>query len=453
MPDTQPQPFGENLTEERYLEALHALETQPELLTELLSDLHPSDMADLLERLPPEHRRTVIHFIEDEALGDTIAELNEGVQGSILEGVSDAQLADILPKLNSDDAIDIIQHLNDERAEETLSLMSDADQQQLMGWPEDSAGGLMQLEVLALPKSWRIGSLLDFLRSEDETLPDHLNTIYVVESNKKLIGSISLGRLVRTSVSKRLKDVMRTDPVQVSPDTHQRDVVKIFEKYDVLSCAVVDDEGQLLGVITIDDVMDALIEEEERTAMRRAGMDENEDLFAPVMSTTRKRFPWLVVNLFTAILASAVISLFEGTIEQLVALAVLMPIVASMGGNAATQTMTVTVRGLAADQITLKNALILLKKELKVGGFNGLFLGILVALGTMLYYGNVALGLVILLATVANHIFAALAGHFVPILLQRLGKDPAISSGVLVTTVTDVGGFFAFLGLAALVLL
>jgi len=449
--DRQPLPLGQNLTEPIYNAILKAISEEPDRLDLLLSLLHPSDIADLLERLPNQHRGIVLHKVPQDIFGNVLSNVESAVQERLLEEMTAQEVNAAVAKLPSDDVADLLQNMSDEQAIATLRLIPEI-QQALLNYEEDTAGGLMQLETLAVPQTWTVARLMDYLRDGHHKLPNNIATIYITDPTRRLLGTISLTRLVQINTEKRLSEVMRTDPFTVMPEVPQTDVAQMFEKYDLIALAVIDKNNRLLGQITIDDVMDVILEEHHYEMMHQAGVSDEEDLFGSTMHTTQKRLPWLVINLFTAILASIVIGIFEGTIQELVALAVLMPIVASMGGNAGTQTLTVTIRGLVQKKITSKNAFSLLKKEFLVGSFNGFVLGVLLAGGTAVVYGNLNLGLVIFAATIANHIFAAVSGNLIPLILERRGIDPAIASGILITTVTDVMGFFTFLGLAALIL-
>lgn len=439
--------------DEVYPEVLSILSGEDyHLLDDLLSPLHPSDLAGLLERLPLELREEVFTHLPQKLLGSIVSEVSPGVQESILAELSGASLAEALGSLESDEAVDIVRQLDDDIADEVLCSLS-KEQQNLYAYEEGTAGGLMKLEYVAVPAKWTVVDVLKFMRDGNNIIPEVIDTIYVLNGHKKLVGTVGISRLVRTPLKTVMSDVMRENPVSVPADMGQEDVAHIFEKYDIYSCPVLNEKGRILGVIAIDDILDVVVREHEADIMRAAGLNEGEDLFSSAVQTTKKRFPWLFINLLTAILASFVISMFEGQIEQLVVLAVLMPIVASMGGNAGTQTMTVAVRGLATKQLTLQNAMALLRKEMKVGGFNGLLLAMILGLLVIIVYGNIALGAVIWVATVANHLLAAFSGIVIPIYVEKLGKDPALSSGVILTTVTDVGGFFIFLGLASIFLL
>ncbi len=449
----RPTPLGQALTEPIYQAILESLDkVQSRKLDVFMALLHPSDIADLLERLPLNSRTEVFSHIPKTSLGDVLIELSESMQQSLLEVYPKEDLAEVVSSMDSDDVADIVQHMEQEQAEQTIELMSDI-QQSLLEYPENTAGGIMQLEVLSAPKSWTVGRLLDYIRKRADDLPDNISNVFVVNYKRELKGSISVSRLVRYPEEALLKDVMREDTYSVQPEMLDKDVAKMFEKYDLNSCPVVDEQNRLLGRITVDDILDVVIEQSEKEILQSAGVREAEDLLSTATQTARSRLPWLIINLFTAILASIVVALFSDQIERLVALAVLMPIVASMGGNAGTQTLTVTIRGLATNTITAQNAFYLMRKEFLAGGFNGVILGVFLALGTTLIYNDTMLGVVIFSATILNHLFAALSGNLIPLLINKLGKDPALSSGVLVTTVTDVMGFFTFLGLASLLLL
>jgi magnesium transporter len=441
------------LDEDGQRRLLDTLRDAPEQLPPLLDPLHPADVADVLESLPRHERRTLVEHLASEVLGDVLAELGEGVRDDVLSTMTPREVAAAVEELDSDDKADIVQELEDEQQLAVQRLLRDRDAKKLATYAPDTAGGLMQTEVFVTRRNATVSDVLKQIRRQSDDLPENIGTIFVTTSKNELVGTIAIPRLVKLSLKAKIGDVMRSEPLRLTPETPQNEVVEVFEKYDIHNCAVVDEKNRLLGRIAIDDVLDVILEERAREAYRAAGLDETEDLFAPLHETARHRLPWLILNLFTAILASVVIALFDDAIAQLVALAVLMPIVASMGGNAATQTLTVTVRALATKQINAKNMFYLLRKEVLVGSLNGLLLALALAAGTGLLYQNWVLAGVILTATLANHLFAALAGYLIPLLLKRLNKDPAISAGVLVTTVTDVGGFFVFLGLGAYLLL
>jgi magnesium transporter len=444
------------LTEATYLAVLEALAGDKARLGSLMADLHPADIADLLERLPRNARPEILAQIEYDHLGDVVAELEDGVQAHVLQLLRPEELRHALDDLESDDAAhlaQVVEDSTDANGPDAEDLLPDHQQKRLLSYAEDTAGGLMQLEAVTALPTRTVGEMLAFLREDNDNLPNNPGTVFVVNNRRKLLGTVSLHRLLKAPLTASLQDIMRKEPLTVHPEQTSDDVVRIFEKYDLHNLAVVNARGYLLGRITIDDVLDVVMNDSARRDARAVGLDESEDLFAPTLETTRQRLPWLVVNLGTAIAAAAVIAMFEASIAQLTVLAILMPIVASMGGNATTQTQTVIIRGLALGQITRQNALSLLRKEFMAGGYIGTLLALLMALGVWGLYGNPMLALVIALATVANHAIAALGGWLTPLLLKRWKYDPAIATGVITTTFTDVGGFFVFLGLATLLLL
>jgi len=444
------------LTEEAYLSVLRALANEPEALGRLLADIHPADIADLIERLPRHERCTILNHIPYEHLGDVVAELEEGVQAHVLRLLRPEEVKHAIAELESDDAADmaqVVEDITDETGPDAEDLLDDGDTKQLLTYDEDTAGAMMQLEVFTAKPTQTATDLLSLLRDNAEDMPNNPGTVFVVDDNKKLLGTVSLHRLVKAPLAASMESIMRREPLTVNPTTSSTEVIQIFEKYDLHNLAVLEVDGTLLGRITIDDVLDAIQANAAYVQAAAAGVDETEDLFAPVSETTRHRLPWLGINLLTALAAAAVIALFENSIAQLTTLAVLMPIVASMGGNATTQTQTVIIRGMALGQITRQNAWALLRKEFMAGGYIGTILALAMAVGVGLLYHNWMLALVIAMATVANHLIAAAAGWGTPLLLKRFNYDPAISTGVITTTFTDVGGFFVFLGLATLLLL
>ncbi|HAG52189.1 MAG TPA: magnesium transporter [Alphaproteobacteria bacterium] len=454
---------GHTLTEAMYLLILECLKLENTKKLELLVPLlHPSDCADLLEKTEPQQREILISFILVEDLGEVLANLNDSIRLNTLQKISYKRLAKALYELETDDIADVLTGIDAQEQNYILELIDDINPNErmqvqhtrdILSYPEHSAGRLMKSEIITAPKSWTAQKLLDYLEKESDNLTEKITTVFIINRQSELIGSVSMQRLARSNKSSLLKEFMRKDPLAVNVLDNQREVLKAFEKYDLFTCAVVDEQDKMVGQITVDDVLDLALDQSKEDILHMAGVSEDDDLFLAPSQTAKNRLPWLVLNLFTAILASFVISLFEDQIQQVVALAVLMPIIASMGGNAGTQTLAIIIRGLATDQITLKNTTFLLKKELIVGSFNGFMLGIFLAIGTFIFYDNIKLALVIFLASVINHIVSAIGGHMLPIALKKLGKDPAISAGIFLTTLTDVIGFFAFLGLASIILL
>ncbi len=418
------------------------------------SELHAADFADLLEQLGGEERRRLVEAFGPDLDPEALTELSEGCRDSVLEVLDPEVLAEAVKTLDTDDIVYLVEDLEDEDRQRILSALDAEDRfvvQKALTYPEYSAGRLMQREVVTAPPFWTVGQMIDFLRAADD-LPDPFYDIVVVDPGLKPIGKIPLSRVLGNRRQRTLESIMEDDFRTLRLDEPQEDVAYAFNQYHLVSCPVVDEDGRLAGVITIDDAMAALEEEAGEDLLRLGGVGD-EEIGDRIGEIVRRRAPWLVVNLATAVLASAVIGLFEDVLEQVVALAVLMPIVASMGGNAGTQSLTVAVRGLATRDLTATNAMRVIRREGVVGLMNGLVFAVLIGGIGFAWYGDATLGLVLGLAMVVNMIAAALSGILVPITLDRLGADPALASGVFVTTVTDVVGFFAFLGFAAVILL
>jgi magnesium transporter len=426
---------------------------------ELVQALHYADAADLLERLSPVERSLLVGIMQADFEPELLAEVDETIRDEIVDQLGLETIAQVVSELDSDDAVQIVEELDEDEQREVLDAIPAEDRtliEESLAYPEDSAGRLMQRELVTVPEFWTVGETIDFMRhsadGDDDALPEQFYDIFVVDPKHHPLGSIPLSRLLRTRRPVAVVDLMETEMKILPATTDQEDVAFVFSQRDLVSAPVVDDDGRLVGAITIDDVVDVIHEEHEEDIMRLGGVIED-DLYAAAIDTTRARFAWLLVNLGTAILASIVIGLFQGSIEQMVALAVLMPIVASMGGNAGTQTLTVAVRALATKELTATNAMRVIGKELIVGAFNGVLFAILTGLVALAWFDSAAIGVVIALAMIINLVVAGLAGTTVPILLDRAGIDPAIASSVVLTTITDVIGFFAFLGLAAALLL
>ncbi len=439
------------------IEAMDAGET--EKVHDFVAELHYADFADLLERLSPDDRTRLIKTTRDIFDPEVLSELDETVRENVLAALGTQRAADAITELDSDDALMVFEELDEDRQKELLEQIPDEDRtfiEEGLSYPEDSAGRLMQREVVTVPSHWNVGQCIDYMRrkadaGEDE-LPSIFYDIFVIDVRRHPVGAVSLSALLRSRRPVPVTEVMEEEMHEIAVDTDQEDVAFLFRQRDLVSAPVIDADGRLVGAITIDDVVDVIHEEHEEDIMRMGGVIED-DLYHASISTARARFSWLVVNLLTAILASMVIGIFDATIEQVVALAVLMPIVASMGGNAGTQTLTVTVRALATKELTGANAYRVITKEVIVGCFNGVAFAILSGLVAWLWFQSATLGMVIASAMVINMVIAGLAGTTIPIMLDKAGADPAIASSVFLTTVTDVVGFFAFLGLAALVLL
>jgi magnesium transporter len=422
----------------------------------LLDPLHAADIADLLEQIDPGSRRALVALWGREFDGEILSEIDESIRAEVIAGLSPEVLAEAVRELDSDDVVDILEDLEQPAQARILGALPDADRaavEQSMALPEYSAGRLMQREVVTAPEHWTVGEAIDFLRGADR-LPDQFYHVVLVDPRMRPVGYVTLGRILSSPRVTPLRGIVEDSFRTVAATDSETDVAWIFSQYHLISLPVVDAGGRLAGVITIDDAMTVLDEEHEEDMLRLAGVGDASNLSDGVWATVRRRFPWLLVNLGTANLAAFVISRFEASIAALVALAVLMPIVASMGGNAGTQSLAVAVRALATRALTGANAGRAVRRELLVGLVNGAaFAAIMGAVVWWVFGGAAGLAAVIAMAMLINLAVAALAGILVPLGLDRLGLDPALASGTFVTTVTDVVGFLAFLGLATLVLL
>ncbi|NJM31123.1 MAG: magnesium transporter [Rhizobiales bacterium] len=416
----------------------------------LTRDLHAADLADLIESLEPEARIELIAAQGRSFDVEALAELDEAVRDQLMEALPNEVIASAIKKLDTDDALYLIEDLEESDKQDILAKVPSEDRAALnraLDYPEYTAGRLMQTEFVAVPEFWTVGRTIDFMRTEKD-LPDDFVEIYVVDPAHHLRGVVPLSRVLRNPRDKKVADIMDDEQTVFKTGDAQEDVAYKFEQYNLVSAAVVDDAGRLVGSLMVDDIVDVIQEEAEEDILHLGGVGE-EAISDNVWQTTRSRFAWLFINLLTAVLASWVISWFDATIEQMVALAVLMPIVASMGGNAGTQTMTVAVRALATRNLGPLNAAKVTLRESTVGLVNGVLFAAMIGLFAWWWFGSEGLGAVIAAAMVINLLAAALAGILVPLALDSLDIDPAIASGVFVTTVTDVIGFFAFLGLAA----
>ena len=435
---------------------LAAVEAQDQSsLIDLMEPLHAADIADILEQIDSQDRVSLIHLYDREFDGEILSELDESIREEVISILRPQVLADAVRELESDDVVDLVEDLGEPQQEAILDALEDADRvavEQALTYPEYSAGRLMQREVVMAPEHWTVGQAIDHLRSS-ETLPEQFYHIVLVDPRLHPVANVTLGKLMRSRRDVALID-LKEDAFRIIPVTQDEgDVAYAFNQYHLISAPVVDEEGRLVGVITIDDAMIVLDEEHEEDILRLAGVGEESSLSDRVIDTTKRRFPWLFVNLITAVLASLVIAMFEDAIAQLVALAVLMPIVASMGGNAGTQSLTVAVRALATKDLTGSNVWRVIRREVLVGLINGMAFAVVMGIVGLIWFGSPALGLVIAAAMVINLVVAGFAGTVIPVILNKLGIDPALASGAFVTTVTDVVGFFAFLGLAVMVLL
>ena len=411
--------------------------------------LHESELGDLLESINLQQRLALVSLLGDDFDFASLTEVDEAIRLQIIGALPNSRIAEALGDLDSDDAVYILEDLDEEDQKEILAALPFTERVRLrrsLDYPEDTAGRRMQTEFVAVPPFWTVGQTIDYMRDE-ANLPDSFSQIFVIDPTFKLVGSVNLDRILRTKRLVRIEDVMEETRYRIDAEMDQEEAAQLFEQYDLLSAAVVDENERLVGVLTIDDVVDVIHQEADEDIKRLGGVGD-EELSDNIMSTVRSRFGWLFINLGTAILASAVIAMFDATIQQMVALAVLMPIVASMGGNAGTQTMTVTVRALATRDLDIYNAGRIIRREAAVGLINGFLFALIIGTVAGAWFESFGLGAVIAAAMVVNMLAAALAGILLPLFLDKVGADPAISSAVFVTTVTDVVGFFAFLGLA-----
>ena len=421
-----------------------------------LAPLHSADLADLLERLHKDDRDTVVDLIRPQLQidADVLTHLQDEVREQVLERLEPEEIAGALVELDSDDALDLVEDLDDQEREEILASMPTAARmlvEEGLTFPENSAGRLMQREFVAVPMFWTVGKTIDYLRAADD-LPDDFYVLFVVDPMYRPVGTAVLSRVLRSKRSVKVETLLSDEVHPVRAELDQEEVAFLFRQYGMVSAPVVDEADRLIGVVTVDDVVAVIDEEAEEDLLKLGGVSED-DIYRDVLNTTRSRMSWLGVNLLTAIAASAVIAIFESTIERVVALAVLMPIVASMGGNAGTQTLTVAVRALATKELTTSNAARVVWKEIMVGLLNGLMFALVAGGLTWAWSQDLVLAAVIGAAMIINLIVAGFSGAMIPLALEKMGVDPAVASAVFLTTVTDVIGFFAFLGLAAVVLL
>lgn len=424
---------------------------RPEDARELVEPLHPADIADLFELTPADERPALAQAIADLLDGDVFAEMNDYVREDLIDALEPHQVADIASELDTDDAVAIIEDMDVADQREVLRAMEPDDRaaiEEALSYPEETAGRLMQRELIAAPEHWTVGDVIDYLRADDQLTTDFWE-IFVVDPGHKPVGTCQLSWILRTPRTVSLGDVMQREQTLIPVDMDQEEVALRFQKYALISAAVVDATGRLVGMITVDDVVHIISEEAGEDILRLSGAGEG-DINQPIRLTVRTRLFWLLVNLPTAMLAASVVHLFDAEIAKFALLAALMGIVSGMGGNAGTQALAVVVRALATNQLTSSNTWWMVLRELRIAATNGTALGILIGIGAYFVFGRGDLATVFGLAIFTNNIVAGLAGVLVPITLDRLRIDPAVSSAVFVTTCTDCLGFFSFLGLAML---
>lgn len=411
--------------------------------------LHESELGDLIAALLPEQRIALISLLGDDFDMTALTEVDEAIRLEIFEQIPNERIAEAIGDLDSDDAVYILEDLDEEDREEILAQLPFTERVRLrraLDYPESSAGRRMQTEFVAVPPFWTVGQTIDYMRN-GEDLPEHFSLIFVIDPTFKLLGAVDLDKILRTKRQVRIEEIMRDTSYPIPAEMDQEEAAQLFEQYDLLSAAVVDENNRLVGVLTIDDIVDVIHEEADEDIKRLAGVGD-EELSDSVVSIARSRLPWLFVNLLTAALGASIIGLFDASIEKMVALAVLMPVVSAIGGNAGTQTMTVSVRALATRELDIYNAPRIIRREAGVGLANGLVLATVMGLVAGLWFGDYQLGCVFAVANIINFLVAALGGILIPLLLDRSGADPAVSSAVFVTALTDVCGFFSFLGIA-----
>lgn len=424
-------------------------------LDALLEPMHAADIADLIEQLTPARRSTLLHLYSGEIDGEILSEIDESIREEVLDQLPHEVLAEAVREMDSDDVVDLLEDLEKPEQQALLAALDDSDRvavEQSLNYPEYSAGRLMQSETVIAPEHWTVGDAIAFLRGEEE-LPDQFYHIIMVDPRMHPTGYVTLGKVLSARPQLALKDLAEDSFRTINARQDEGDVAFVFNKYHLISAPVVDDDNRLVGVITIDDAMSVLDEEHEEDFLRMARVAEDSHVSDSPLQTMRQRLPWLVANLVTASLSALVIAQFEATLSALVILAALMPIVASTGGIAGTQSLAVAVRALATRELTSANARRVIVRELLAGLLNGLGLAVILCLAGTFILGSFGIGLVLGMAMIANQIVAAMGGVLVPLALSRLGLDPALSSGTFVTTMTDLMGFFAFLGLATMLLI
>ena len=419
-------------------------------LVELFEPLPEADVGDVLETLEGDERLALIRLLGDHFDYSSLTEVDESVRVDLIDQLPNAEVARGVSSIENDDAVYILEDIEEGDREAILSLVPEFERLSLrrsLDFPEDSAGRRMQTDFIAIPPFWTVGKTIDYLRSEDD-LPNAFHQLYVVNPGYELLGTVPLDKILRVPRDVSIRDIMLDEVIEVKADEDQEDAARVFERYDLVEVAVVDESNRLVGILTVDDMVDVIHEEAEEDILHLAGVG-SEEVSGGVRDAVRSRVTWLLVNLMTAVLASSVIRLFDATLEQMVALAVLMPIVASMGGNAGIQTMTVTVRAISTQDLDRHNFRRLIVRETLVGLVNGIIFAVISGVLTAIWFANPALGLVIGVAMVVNMLVAGMSGILIPLALNRFGADPAVAASAFVTTITDVVGFFVFLGLAA----
>ena len=447
--------FTRHFSSEELLKSIQGQDVEPSInqIKRILSGMHPSDVAHSLESLPPKERKFLWSLIDTKDEGEIIAELHDEIQQELISEISSEELITIISDLELDEIVDILQALPEQKTENILSAMSQRDRQRIkevLEYPEDSAGGLMNTDIISVRPKHSLEVVMRYLRVQRE-LPKNTDQIFVVSRKNQYLGSLPISLILVSDPGLNVRELMETEVQPLEASLNDKDVSRLFEQNDWVSAPVVDDQSKLIGRITIDDVVDVIMEDADQNFLGMAGVAE--DTFAAPARAARSRILWLSINLLTAFIASMTISLFQTTIDKIVYLAILMPIVASMGGVAGTQTLTIMIRGLTLQQINKSNLRWLYKRELAVSIVNGILLSIMVGAITFIWFRDGILATLICIAMVVNLISSAIAGIFIPIILRKFNQDPAIAGSVVITTVTDVIGFFSFLGLATFFLI
>ena len=423
-------------------------------LKEKINRLHPADTAQIINELPDEFQVITFKLLDHENASDVLPDLYDEVREDILENIQQNRLVKIIDEMETDEAADIIGELEDGLSEQLLKKIDKEDSEdikQLLKYDEDTAGGLMQTEIIAVNEEMKRDEIIEYIRENFEEV-ENIHYIFVVNIENKLIGILEVTRLLLAKSQRSAKDVMDKDVISAQVDLDQEQVAHIFRKYDIYILPVVDKENHLLGRITVDDIIDVIDEEASEDVYKMVGLENEDRVFTTPLSSVKKRLPWLTLNLFTALLVSSVVGIFEQTIARLSFLAVLMPIVAGLGGNSGTQTLTVITRGIALGELTIHNTFKAIFKEITVGIINGILIGSAAVFIAYLLKGDIMLGVVLGIAMICNMFIASLVGSFIPVMMKTLKIDPALASSVIITMLTDIGGFASFLGLASLLL-
>jgi magnesium transporter len=426
-----------------------------EELRDKINKLHPADSAQIINELPSEYQPTAFSLLNTENASDVIHDLHDELREEILETIQQPRLVKIMDEMDSDEATDIAAELDEERLKDVLEKIDKEDSEeikQLLVYDEESAGGLMQKEIIAVNADMKRDEMIEYIRQNHEEV-ENIHYVFVVDDKNILLGIIEMSRLLLAKPQREARDIMDKDIISVPVDMDQEQVAHMFRKYDIYILPVVDKANQLLGRITVDDIIDVIDDEASEDVYKMVGLENEDRVFTSPLSSVRKRLPWLTLNLFTALLVSSVVGIFESTIKQLSFLAVLMPIVAGLGGNSGTQTLTVITRGIALGELTLHNTFKAILKEITVGIINGLLIGSVAMLLAYLFKGNILLGVVLAVAMICNMFIAGLVGSLIPVIMKRLKFDPALASSVIITMLTDIGGFASFLGLASIMLM